>query len=153
MPIRQTIFIILAVLTCLLAFVAFREATSVVPGWHTTIYVGPSWYHFIFPALLLVVSMLYRRIARRGVRVSGSFFTVHVLFTIISYLITAFGLTVYLLLFYDSDSYYVSDNYYMEWILFVMSWGAPWLLCAGQMIFAMLLWIKLSTARNVRPGI
>ncbi|NII26883.1 hypothetical protein HB364_17465 [Pseudoflavitalea sp. X16] len=145
MFIRQTIFILLAILAFLLVFVTFREATSVIPGWHTTIYVGPSWYHFIFPALLLMISILYRRIIRRGVLVSGAFFTAHVLFTIITYLISAFGITVYFLFFNDYDSY-------MERILLVINWGAPWLLCAGQMIFVIPLWLKLSAGRSSRLG-
>jgi hypothetical protein len=87
MPLRQTIFIVLAVLAFLLAFIYFDMVTSVVPGWHTTIYAGASWHQYLFPVVLFGIAVLYRRIAKRGIFVSRAFFITHLLFTVIVYIV------------------------------------------------------------------
>ncbi|MBO9564851.1 MAG: hypothetical protein J7621_18895 [Niastella sp.] len=148
MPLRQTIFIVLAILALLLALLSFDRVTSIVPGWHTTIQFGPTWHHFLFPVLLLAVSILYRRIALRDIFVSRAFFVSHVLFTVIVYFIANFGVAV---------SYLFFDVLYdLQWMLFLVNaaWWAQWIVLAGQIVFATLLWFKLTSRPQIpQPGI
>lgn len=152
MPHRQIIFIVLAVIVLLLAFLYFDMVTSVVPGWHTTIYVGASLYQYLFPVLLLGISVLYRRIARRGIFVSRAFFIAHILFTVIFYIVANFGTALY----FRSLLFTRFDNYYFERLLFlamVTDWS-QWLLFAGEVVFVVLLWLKLTSRPQIaRPGI
>lgn len=147
MPLRQTIFIILAVLAFLLAFIYFNMVTSVVPGWHTTIYAGPSWYQCLFPAILLGISVLYRRIARRGLFISRAFFITHFLFTVIVYIVANFGTVIYLRFLL----YTPIDNYYLERLLLlaVATDWSQWFLIVGEIVFAVLLWLKLTSRPQI----
>jgi hypothetical protein len=147
MPLRQTIFIVLAVLAFLLAFIYFDMVTSVVPGWHTTIYAGASWHQYLFPVVLFGIAVLYRRIAKRGIFVSRAFFITHLLFTVIVYIVANFGAALYFrfLLFTRFD------NYYLERLLFmamVTDWS-QWFLIAGEIVFGVLLWLKLTSRPQI----
>lgn len=80
---RQKIFIGVAILSILVIPFTIDRATSVVPGWHTTIYMGPQWFHFVSPVYFLLISLIYRLIEKAVVQVSNSFFVVHVLLSIL----------------------------------------------------------------------
>lgn len=79
----QKIFIGIAIISLLVIPFTIDTATSVVPGWHTTIYMGPAWYHLCSPVYFFGISFIYRLIEKAVVQISNAFFVVHVLLSIL----------------------------------------------------------------------
>lgn len=77
-------FLVLFLLTLLLPveIVSMELATSVVPGWHTTIYPPYFLMNIIVSLILLIVTIAYRKLARRNASVSTGVFLTHLALTI-----------------------------------------------------------------------
>ena len=110
------IFLIVFIIGLLLGS-STQITTSVVPGWHTTIY-SPLFFVSAFQCLWLGISAaIYYITERKGRVVHARFFLVH----------------VFLSLFYFMDSsYFYADNYSIERVLMLL----PYILfLLGQVIF------------------
>lgn len=136
MPFRSLLFFLLAILALLFVFLSFDRVTSVIPGWHTTVNIGPNWYNVVFPVMLFAASLLYRTLSRRGFFISRALFVSHVCFTILPYLYAHFGLLVFRPGFYSYDyrrlMFLLESTYWCQWLLLIM-----------QVVFIVLLITKL----------
>ena len=83
MPAKQKVFIAIALFSLLLIPFTFDVATSVTPGWHTTTTYGPGWLQVLLPVYFFFVSVLYRFIQKREIKVGSLFFGFHVVISVL----------------------------------------------------------------------
>lgn len=115
--IKYSFLFFIAFLIGLLSVFSGKVTTSVVPGWHTTIY--PPWFFVsVFQILWLgVASAIYFLMEKRGNVVNRKVFLLHIFLS--------------LLVFLD-NSYAFFDDYYVERFLVLVPFT---LFLLGQIIF------------------
>jgi hypothetical protein len=83
---------------------------------------------------------------------SRAFFITHFFFTVIVYIVANFGTVLY----FQFLMYPPVDNYSLERLLFMTTFAhwSQWLLIVGEIVFAILLWLKLTSRPQMpRSGI
>ena len=104
------VFATLVILTIPLSLDNFSPdfATSVVPGWHTTIIPPYLLMNLIVAIILLLVTLAYRKISKKIKKVNWKFFLLHLVLTIPLVFYIIFPSSVENLLIYDEKPIRVS---------------------------------------------
>lgn len=128
------IFLLLFMLTIPLSFnkYSLNFATSVVPGWHTTILPPYFFMNIVVSIILLLVTIAYRKLSKRTKPVNWLVFIIHFTLTI--------PVTLYILFpsFIDNLLFKViqqNERVNFSWMIILVF--APYIMfMAGQVLFA-----------------
>lgn len=130
--VRYSFLFLIVFIVGLLSAFSGQVTTSVVPGWHTTIY--PPWFFVtVFQILWLgVASAIYFLIEKKGIVVHRKLFLLHIFLSLFVFL---------------DNSYAFFNNYYVERVLVLV----PFILfLLGQVIF--IIGVLKAKASNVNQS-
>ena len=143
MPKEQKVYIVTAILFLLFAPLALDTEDIIVPGWHIIPSNRNSVYHYIIPVWFFAVSLIYKLIKIKHVKVSKIFFSTHIFLSVLPLLVVYFfPLTIFFSESFKPDKVIQELSYIQYlWYLFIV----------GQILYTSLLLFKIFNVRTGSP--
>ena len=120
MKIKQLPFIIYLLLTISFFPLSSDYATSVVPGWHTTIFPPYFIWQFIVVFIILLVSIAYWKLSKKTSTINWIFFIIHFILTIPAIIYLKFGSIIFNSATISKDELLIPIAFVLGQILFIV---------------------------------